>query len=117
MDQEKTNKKMSEIIAKCWADDSYKRKLLADPAATLKDEGITLQDGITIKFLENTDKIFNLVIPEKPTDLTDADLAQIAGGWASYLPIINYLPSSDIVMTGGGPGLVSTPFNFTLSND
>lgn len=80
MSQEKNGKKISEIIAKCWADESFKQKLLADPAAVLKAEGATMSAGMTVKAVENTDKVFHLVIPAKPTDLSDADLDKVAGG-------------------------------------
>ena len=33
MNQEEQGKKMSQLIAKCWADEGFKQKLLADPAA------------------------------------------------------------------------------------
>ena len=36
--------------------------------------------GLSIKALENTDKVFHLVIPAKPTDLSDEDLDKVAGG-------------------------------------
>jgi Nitrile hydratase, alpha chain len=80
MSQENNGKKISEIIAKCWADEGFKQKLMADPAAVLKAEGATVLAGTTVNVVENTDKVFNLVIPAKPTDLSDADLDKVAGG-------------------------------------
>ena len=81
MNQEAQGKKMSQLIAKCWADEGFKRKLLADPAATLKAEGVELPAGLSIKALENTDKVFHLVIPAKSADssnLSDEDLDKVA---------------------------------------
>ena len=80
MNQEEQGKKMNQIIAKCWADEAFKKKLLADPAATLKAEGAEVPAGLTVKAVENTDKVFHLVIPAKPTDLSDEDLDKVAGG-------------------------------------
>lgn len=78
MNQEEQGKKMSKIIAKCWADEGFKQKLLADPAATLKAEGMELPPGLSVKALENiTGEMFYLVIPAKPTDLTEEDLIQL----------------------------------------
>jgi len=72
------------IIAKCWSDEGFKQKLLSDPAATLKAEGVALPDGLSVKALENTDKVFHLVIPAKPEGLSDVlsdeDLDMVAGG-------------------------------------
>ena len=80
MNQDEQGKKVSQLIAKCWADEGFKRKLLADPAATLKAEGVESPAGLSIKAVENTDKVFHLVIPAKPTELSDEDLDQVAGG-------------------------------------
>jgi hypothetical protein len=80
MNQEEQSKKMGQIIAKCWADEGFKRKLLADPAGTLKAEGVQLPAGRTFKALENTDKVVHLVIPAKPTELSDEDLDMAVGG-------------------------------------
>jgi hypothetical protein len=84
MGNEEQGKKMGQIIAKCWADESFKQKLLADPAGTLKAEGAELPAGLTVKAVENTDQVFHLVIPAKPTDLStdlsDDDLDKVAGG-------------------------------------
>ena len=80
MNNEEQGKKMNQIIAKCWADEAFKAKLLADPAATLKAEGAEVPAGLTVKAVENTDQVFHLVIPAKPTDLSDEDLDKVAGG-------------------------------------
>ena len=82
MNQEEQNKQMGQLIAKCWADEDFKAKLLADPAGTLKAEGVEVLEGVTIKAVENTDEVFHLVIPAAPTDLSDDDLDNVAGGWA-----------------------------------
>ena len=71
---------MGQLIAKCWSDEGFKQKLLADPMATLKADGAELPAGLTLKAVENTDKVFHLVIPAKPTDLSDDDLDKVAGG-------------------------------------
>ena len=80
MNQETQSKKMNQVIAKCWSNESFKKKLLADPAATLKAEGVTIPEGVSVKALENTDKVFHLVIPAKLNDLSDDDLDKVAGG-------------------------------------
>ncbi len=82
MTQEEQGNKIGQLIAKCWADEGFKQKLLSDTMATLKEEGAELPAGLTVKALENTDSVFHLVIPAKPTDLSDDDLDKVAGGWA-----------------------------------
>jgi hypothetical protein len=71
---------MSQVIAKCWADEGFKQKVLADPVATLTSEGVELPAGLSIKAVENTAKVFHLVIPARPTDLSDVDLDTAVGG-------------------------------------
>ena len=78
---EEQRKKISRLIARCWEDEGFKRKLLADPAAMLKAEGVEVPAGLSIKALENTDKVFHLVIPARATDLSDQDLDLVAGGF------------------------------------
>lgn len=82
MDQEDQAKKMREIIARAWADEGFKRRLLEDPAGTMKGEGMEIPDGVEIRAVENTDRLFHLVLPPIPaaSELTDDDLARIAGG-------------------------------------
>ena len=41
---------------------------------------VELPAGQSIKAVENTDKVFHLVIPAKPTELSDEDLDAVAGG-------------------------------------
>ena len=57
-----------QLIAKCWADDSFKQKLLADPEAVLKAAGVEWPAGNSVRVLANDDKVFHLVIPAEPTD-------------------------------------------------
>ena len=82
MNQEKQGKKMGQIIAKAWADEGFKQRLLKNPAAVLKDEGVDIPQGLEVRVVENTDKVFHIVLPPKPAnvELTDEQLAQAAGG-------------------------------------
>jgi hypothetical protein len=80
VNQEEQAKKMSQLIAKCWADESFKQKVLSDPATTLKAEGVELPAGLLLKVHENTDKVLHLVIPAQPTDLSEEELTNVAGG-------------------------------------
>ena len=80
MSQEDQDKKIHRIIARCWADEDFKKKLLADPVGILLADGVILSRGVKVTVLENTDTVFHLVIPVNPTDLSDDDLNKIAGG-------------------------------------
>jgi hypothetical protein len=80
MNQEEQGKKISQLIAKCWADEGFKQKVLADPAATLRAEGLELPAGLSFVAHENTEKVVHLIIPAKPTELADEDLAHVVAG-------------------------------------
>ena len=38
----------------------------ADPTRVLKEEGLDIPDGATVKLLFNTDKLLHIVLPEPP---------------------------------------------------
>lgn len=90
MNQEDLGRKMSRIVAKCWLDEGFKKMLLADPSAVLQAEGVELPAGLSLKAVENSDKVFHLVIPNRPADLSDEDLDKVAGG---QNVTINFIPS------------------------
>lgn len=69
-----------QIIAKCWADEAFKQQLIADPAGTLKQEGMDIPAGMVINVVENTSNVFHLVIPPCSGDLSDECLDAVAGG-------------------------------------
>jgi hypothetical protein len=81
MNNDEINKKIGEILAKSWKDEGYKQKLLADANALLKEEGIPVPAGITVKVVENTASVRHYVLPDAPKEeLTDAELDAAAGG-------------------------------------
>src|SRR5436189_642 len=94
MNQEELRKKLGQIIAKTWVDDAFKKKVLSDPAAAMKAEGLAIPTGMAVEFAENTDKEFHMVLPPKPTgELSDAHLDTVSGG-PIYMD--KYLVSSTI---------------------
>jgi hypothetical protein len=78
------SKQWSQIVARAWADEAFKRRLLADPAAVLKEHGVELPTGIQVKVVVNTDRVVYLTLPLRPTDLerglSAEELAQVVGG-------------------------------------
>lgn len=64
------------IIIKCWEDETFKSKLLANPDKVLKAEGLEIPEGITVNVVENTDKVRTLVIPERPEGISDSELPE-----------------------------------------
>jgi hypothetical protein len=71
-----------QLVARAWSDDAFKKRLLADPGAVLKEEGVIVPAGFKFKVLENTDKVVHLVLPVKPApaELSAEELHSVAGG-------------------------------------
>lgn len=77
---DETNNKMAQLMTKAMTDKTFKTQLIENPMVTLKAEGIDVPPGFEIKVLENTDKVFHLVLPAKSSELSDDDLDNVAGG-------------------------------------
>ena len=71
------------LVADAWADDALKKRLLSDPAAVLKERGITTPPNVQIKTIEDTANVMHLVLPMKPAaaELSEEELSTVAGGW------------------------------------
>jgi hypothetical protein len=77
----KNEPEFAKVIAKAWRDPAFKAELIANPATALKAEGIDVPAGMTVTVVENTDQLFQLVLPPVPTDeLSDDELERVAGG-------------------------------------
>jgi hypothetical protein len=71
-----------QLVARAWSDPALKAKLLADPAAVLKAEGVGVPPGVTVKVVENTDQVVHLVLPLRPApaDLSEEELRAVTSG-------------------------------------
>ncbi len=87
---QEANNKMNELIARALSDEALKAKLIEDPLNVFKAEGIDVPAGLEIKVLENTDKVFHLVLPAQPSELSDEDLDQVAGGIVVQCDVSNW---------------------------
>ena len=85
MNAEQQIKQWGQVVAKSWQDDGFKKRLLANPSAVLKEQGLEVPAGVQIRMVENTDQVVHLTLPAKPREgeLSDAELAGVAGGWGS----------------------------------
>ncbi len=72
---------LQKVITKCWEDEAFKERLLANPAPTLAAEGVQVPAGIAINVAVDSQDVRTLVIPLRPTtELGDEELDSIAGG-------------------------------------
>lgn len=69
------------IIAKAWADDAFKARLLADPAAVAAAEGTAVPAGVKIVVHENKAGELHFVLPElSREEISDGALEAVVGG-------------------------------------
>lgn len=63
-----------QIIQKAWEDAEFKKKLIADPKAAVKDAfGIDVPDTIEVEVLEETANKYYLVLPQSPQEVTSTN--------------------------------------------
>ena len=82
----KERKKYARVIAKAWVDEDFKNRLLDDPASTLKENGIEIPQGITIRFVEENKNEILIPLPPRPqnsSELSIEELEKVAGAGAS----------------------------------
>ncbi len=82
MDRDEFQKAYGKLVAKAWADEDFKAKLLADPMTVLKENEIAVPGGVDVKVVENTDTTVHLILPPAPSydALSDDQVNALAGG-------------------------------------
>jgi hypothetical protein len=95
------------VIRHALDDGNYKQRLLGDPKAAVAELGIKVPDSLTIKVFENSPSKYHIILPVNPedTELSDADLAQVAGGSIAGIAI-----GGTCAVTAGGMGIAATIF-------
>lgn len=75
------------VIARANADPEFRKQLLQDVRKAFKDAlGLELPPGVEVKAVEETGSCFYLVLPVVPNELSDEDLAKVAGGMGQQFP-------------------------------
>lgn len=75
-----------ELIKRCWEDDDFQSKLLADSKTVIESLlGDKLPPGFLVTVHEETENQIHIVIPVKPdlSKLSDDDLDFVAAGFAT----------------------------------
>lgn len=74
-------KSWSRIVARAWADDDFKGRLLSDPRSALREHGIETEHEISVsEGLAEPDEsggiedALHLVLPPPPSDLSEEEL-------------------------------------------
>ena len=85
-EQDAQYKAFAAIVARSWDDADFRAQLLADPSATLAANGVSTPAGKQVVVIEDTDTELHLVIPARPSELSDEELDSVAGGF----PCVSY---------------------------
>lgn len=59
-------KTWKKLVAKAWADPEWKARLLADPVAVLREEGLNVPENVKIRIVEETPGVRTLLLPVMP---------------------------------------------------
>ena len=83
---------IQKIVDQADSDPEFRKKLVADPAGTLKGLGMTTRPGVKIKVFEETADEGYLVLPFKTKAgaggaLSDDALGAVTGGAAGACPV------------------------------
>jgi hypothetical protein len=62
------------------SDPAFRKRLLADPAGTLKRAGVEVPEGVTVHIVEDTATTVHLVLPAPLDEVQDAELEAAVGG-------------------------------------
>ena len=73
----------NEVVANVWADDDFKKRLLAEPVSVLREAGFDIPQGGTVTILVETSPMHRtLILPPKPeAQIIDSALPNTDCGW------------------------------------
>jgi hypothetical protein len=100
-------KKWAVCVARAWADEDYKKRLMFDSAKVLKEEEIDVPAGMKIKVVENTQELIYLVLPAAP-DSEDGSIENVEERLAAMsclcLCLLGPIQGIGDLLTGGLTG-------------
>lgn len=77
---------LAKLVAKTWADENFRQRFLAQPAAILREAGIILEDSVKVVInqgasntpvlagAEGGSTVYEIALPSKPKDLDEEQL-------------------------------------------
>ncbi len=89
---------IARLIGQAWLDEALYNRLLNEPAATLRDNGLILEDFVEVQVNQAPDAvpvlrgtegetvIYEMPLPPKPDALTDAEISSWLEGRAESFP-------------------------------
>ncbi|NEO35199.1 MAG: hypothetical protein F6J90_02285 [Moorea sp. SIOASIH] len=80
---------VAQVVAKAWIDDEFRKRFVSAPREILREAGLVVEDFVNVvvnqgstgapalKTADGGAMIYEINLPAKPTDLTDAQI----GSW------------------------------------
>lgn len=68
---------IQEVIARVWADESLKIRLMKNPKAVLAEFGLEFSDSVEVQVHENTSSLMHYILPQDGEILEEIDLEEI----------------------------------------
>ena len=78
--------KLTQLFAKCWKDEAFKARFMAEPKSVLVEYDMPVPDNMDVKVVENADDRVHITLPAPPPghpELSDAELIDAAVGGAN----------------------------------
>ena len=66
-----TISQVADVVDRATTDPAFRRRLLDEPADTLRTAGVEVDEGSEVRVVENTDRLRHLVLPGKPDGFED----------------------------------------------
>ena len=82
------------VTARAWKDPWFRQRLVDDPRAVLREEGVRLPEEVAVSVLEDTDEVKHVIVPEGAP--AEAQLARVG----RHLPL---QPGAELRVVGTSP--------------
>lgn len=66
MEKEEFYDAIQKVIARTWAEPDFREALKSDARPALKEMGVDVPEGVKINISEDTENVWNLVLPPSP---------------------------------------------------
>ena len=77
--QKMQDQQQRQMVDRAWVEEKFKQRLLAEPVSVMREYGLEVPAGLSVKMLENTDQTIHLILPAR-TKGSEAP-AQPQDGW------------------------------------
>ena len=81
-DEESIKQLWAKLVTQSWTDEKLRQRLLEEPAAVLKENGVEVPEGATIKTFEDDGNTIILPVAQEAAgkELSEEELESVAGG-------------------------------------